>query len=78
MEIQRSEADKQAKESKVRVVELEAWNSSLEVLLKATNERKMDIAPLREHALLLICKIYQVQAKLEEEVYRIKQVEAEL
>ena len=36
----------------------------------------MDIAPLREHTLLLRGKIYQVQVKLAEEFYRIKKVEA--
>ena len=59
-------------------MKLDAQNSSLEVLLKATNERKMDIAPLRNHALLLRGKIYQVQVKLAEEVFKIKQVEARL
>ena len=72
IEIQRSATDNQAKESKVRVVELEAQNISLEVLLKEANEWKMDIAPLREHTLLLRGKIYQVQVKLAEEVYKIK------
>ena len=38
----------------------------------------MDIAPLREQALLLRGKIYQVQVKLVEEVFKIKQVEARL
>ena len=38
----------------------------------------MDIRPLREHALSLRNKIYQVQVKLVEEVYRIKQVESRL
>ena len=38
----------------------------------------MDIASLREHALLLRGKIYQVHAKLVEEVFKIKQVEARL
>ena len=60
MEIQIFASDKQAEESKVRITELEAHNSSLEVLLKAANEQKMDIAPVREHTLLLIGKIYQV------------------
>ena len=46
--------------------------------MKATNERKMDITPLREHALSLKNKIYQVQVKLVEEVYKIKQVEPKL
>ena len=53
-------------------------NSSLEVLLKASNERKIDIAPLREHALLLKRKIYQVQVKLEENFFRIKKAEDRL
>ena len=38
----------------------------------------MDITPLKEHALLLRGKIYQVQVKLIEEVFKIKQVEARL
>ena len=38
----------------------------------------MDITSLREHALLLRGKIYQVHMKLKEEVYQIKQVEAKL
>ena len=46
--------------------------------MKAVNERKMDITPLKEHALSLRNKIYQVHVKLAEEVYRIKQVEAKL
>ena len=36
----------------------------------------MDITPLREHALLLKIKVYQVQVKLADEVYKIKQVES--
>ena len=46
--------------------------------MKATNERKMDIAPLRDHIVLLRGKIYQVQVNLAEDVYRIKQVEDRL
>ena len=38
----------------------------------------MDITPLREHALLLRRKIYQVQLKLADEVYKIKQEETRL
>ena len=78
IEVQRSKTYKQVEESKVQIAELEAHNSSLDVLLKATNERKMDITPLREHALSLKNKIYQVQVKLVEEVYKIKQVEPKL
>ena len=50
----------------------------MEVLLKVANERKIDIAPLRDHALLLKRKIYQVQVKLEEKVFRIKKAEDRL
>ena len=46
--------------------------------MKATNERKMDITPLREHALSLRNKIYQVQVKIVGDDYRIKKVEARL
>ena len=59
-------------------MKLEAQNSSLEVLLKESNEQRMDISPLREHSLLLRGKIYQVQVTLVEEVFKIKQVEAQL
>ena len=36
----------------------------------------MDITTLREHALLLKIKVYQVQVKLADEVYNIKQAES--
>ena len=52
-------------------MELEAQNSSLEVLLKVTNERNMDITPIREHSLLFRGKIYQVQVELAEEVLKL-------
>ena len=78
LETQRAAADKQVEELKARVEELEAQNNYLEVLFKETNERKIDITPLQEHALLLSRKIYQFQLKLVEEVYKIKQVETRL
>ena len=60
MEAQKSMVDQQAEQYKVRITELEAQNSSLEALLKASNERKIDITPLRDNALLLRGKIYEV------------------
>ena len=69
---QRAATNKQPEELKAWVTELEAQNSSLEIQLKTTNERKIDVTPLREHALLLRRKIYQVQLKLAKEVYKIK------
>ena len=73
METKRATTDTQAEELRARVAELEAQNSSLETLFKAANEQKMDIMSLREHALLIRRKIYQVQLKLAKEVYQIKQ-----
>ena len=63
MEAQKSIANQQTEQYKVWIAELESQNSSLEVL-KVANERKMDITPQRENALLLRGKIYQVQVKL--------------
>ena len=77
MQAQQSTVDQKTEQYKARITELEAQNSSLEVLLKASNEQNMEITPLREHDLLLRGKIYQVQVKLAEEVFRIKQVEAQ-
>ena len=78
MDVQKYIADQQTEQYKVQIAELEAQNSSFEVLLKVANEKKMDIAPLRENYLLVRGKIYQVQVKLAEEVFRIKQVESRL
>ena len=78
LETQKAAADKQVEELKARIAELDAQNSSLEIHLKTKNERKIYITPLQEHALLLRRKIYQVQLKLVEEVYNIKQAETRL
>ena len=78
MEVQKSVVHQQAEEHRVWITELEAQKSSLEVILKVANERKKYIAPLREHALLLRRKIYQVQVKLAEEAVWVKQVEDRL
>ena len=73
MKVQKSAVDQQAEEHRVWITYPEPHNISLEVILKVSNERKIDIAPLREHPLLPRRKIYQVQVKLEEEVFWVKQ-----
>ena len=78
MEKQRVATDKQVEELKARVAKMEAQNNFLEIQFKEANEWKMDITPLREHAFLLRRKIYQVQLKLAEKVYKIKQAEMRL
>ena len=75
MEVLKSNVDQWAEEHRVQITELEAQNSFLEFLLKEANERKVDIAPLREHARLLRRKIYQAQVKLAEKSFWIKQAE---
>ena len=78
MEVHKYIVDQQIEKYKVWIMKLEAQNSSLEVLLKEANEWKVDIEPLRDHALLLRGKIYEVQVKLDEEVFKIKKVEDRL
>ena len=50
---------------------LEAQKTSLEVLLKVENEKRMDIEPLRKHALVLKNKIYQMQLQIADEVLKV-------
>ena len=66
VEAQKSTVDQQEEQYKALITELEAQNSSLELLLKAYNEQKMDITPLRKHALLIRGKMYHVLVKLVE------------
>ena len=52
---------------------MEAQNNSLEIQLKEANERSVDVTLLQEHTLMIKRKTYQVQLKLAEEAYKIKQ-----
>ena len=47
MEAHKSIVDQHTEQYKSLILELEAQNSSLEVLLNMANERKMDITPLK-------------------------------
>ena len=58
--MQKVAIDRQAEELNVQLAELEAWNSSLEIQLKTTIERQVDITLLWEQALLIRRKTYQV------------------
>ena len=78
LEAQKSVTDRKAKELRSRVGDMEAQNSSLETQLKIANERQVYITPFQEKAFLIRRKIYQVQLKLVEEVYKIKQAETRL
>ena len=50
----------------------------LEKKLKVANEKKLDVTPFHSQACLLQREINQVQLKLEEEMYKVKQIEARL
>ena len=78
LETHKAATDRQAEELNTRVAELEAQNSSFEIQLKTTNEQQVDITPLREQALLIRRKTYQVQLQLAKEVYKIKRAETRL
>ena len=60
------------------VASLEAQKSSLEVLLKVSNEKRMDIEPLIKHFLMLKRKFYQMQLQIAYEMLKVWQVEARL
>ena len=61
LEAQKSVADQRAEQYEAQAVGLEARNSALDVLLNTTNGPKVDMAPLKKHALFLRNKIYQMQ-----------------
>ena len=70
--------DQRAKQYEDHAVGLEARKSSLEVFLKAANEKRIDITPLIKHAIFLRNKIYQMQVQIAGEVFKVKQVEDRL
>ena len=78
MEAQKATTEQQVEQYEVQIAGLEARNSSFEVLLKARNDQKTDLEPLTKHALLLRGGIYQMQVQIVEEVFKVKQVEAQL
>ena len=71
LEVQKSIVSKQ-------VEEIETLDSSLEKHLKMANEKHPNITPFHCQAYLMHTKIHQVQLKMVEEVFKIKQIEARL
>ena len=68
LEMQKTTAEGKAKHYETQVAALEAQKDSLEVLLKVSNEQRVDIEPLTKHALMLKSKINQMQLQIEEDV----------
>ena len=78
IEAHKSIADQWAKQYEKQAVGLEYQKSSLEVLLKAANEKRPNIKPLTKNSLFLKNKIYQIQVQITGEVFKVKQVEDRL
>ena len=62
--MKKSTAEGKAKHYETQVVALENQKESLEVSLKVAMEQKIDIEPLKKHALALRSKILQMQLKM--------------
>ena len=58
LELEKTATEGKAKHYETQVIALKTHKASLEVSLKATNEQKMDIVPLKKHALTLRSKIH--------------------
>ena len=78
IEAQNSTANQKEKQYEYQAAGLEAQKSSLEVLLKTTNEQRIDITPLTKRALFFRNKIYQMHVQIVGEVFKVKQVEDRL
>ena len=76
--MQKTTAEWKAKLYETRAIALENQKSSLEVSLKAYVEQKIDIEPLKKHALTLRSKIHQMQLQMEKEMLKVQQVEIRL
>ena len=46
LEVQKAATNKQVEDLNARLVEMEAWNNSLEIQLKEANEQHITITPL--------------------------------
>ena len=78
LEAERSTINKQADEMRTREEEMEVHNQSLQTYLNTTIERQHDITPFHDQACLIQRNIHQVQLKIAEEIYKIKQAETRL
>ena len=73
-----SELEKQKSVANKRTEELEDLNSLLEEKIKVFKEKKLDLIPFCSQGFLMQRKIHQVQLKLTEELYKIRQIKVRL
>ena len=78
LEMQKNTTEGKAKLYETQLLALENQKTSLEVSLKTTMKQKIDIEPLKKHALTLRSKIHQMQLQMAEEMLKVQQVEIRL
>ena len=67
-----------AKLYETQIVALEEEKSSLAASLKLDIEQKVDIEPLKKHALMIRNKIHQIQLQIAEERFKVQQIDIRL
>ena len=72
MEVKKITAEGKAKLYETQIASLEDQKNSLAVSLKTTMEQKVDIEPLKKHALTLRNKIHQMQLQIMEERFKVQ------
>ena len=78
LEMQKSTAEEKEKLYQTQIAALKDQNNSLATSLKSDMERKVDIRPLRNHALMFRKKIHQMQLQMAEETLKIQQMDSRL
>ena len=78
MEAQKATIEEREKQYQVQVVSFEGQIGSLIASLKDSNEQQTNIQPLKEHVLAQRRKMHQLQMSIEEERYKILQVDNRL
>ena len=71
-------AEGKAKLYETQIAALEEEKSSLAASLKLATKKKVDIEPLKKHALMLRRKIHQIQLQIAEERLKVYQINIRL
>ena len=72
LEVQKTTAEGKAKLYETQIAALEDQKSSLAASLKTVMEQKVDIEPLKKHALMLQRKTHQMQLQMVEERLKVQ------
>ena len=57
---------------------MDEQKNSLAASLKSAMEQKVDIEPLKNHALMIIKKIHQIKLQIAEEIFKVQQIDIRL